>query len=346
MKKIIFVPLFVVLLGFAFATKPYKVVFYNLENLFDTINSPAVDDKEFTPDGAKEWTSERYSNKLKNVERVFFDIANKDEIYPVVIGVSEVENRSVLEDVVAMDRLTAANYKIIHHDSPDERGIDVAFMYRPDQFKIEGNSPIRTIIPDVKEYKTRDILTMWGTIEGEQFFFIVAHWPSRYGGQEASEPWRLAVGAQMRAITDSVSMVNPGVKIVAMGDFNDDPADDSIYEKFGAKGKIRKMKCGDLFNPFHEIHREGFGTLAYRDIWNLFDIITVSQTLVNGEGLQLMKNEHDNYKGNIFKESYMVQSEGRFKGYPFRTYVGNRYMGGFSDHLPVYIYIGTPTSQE
>lgn len=338
-KSLVFILLFVALFVVCFASKPYKVVFYNLENLFDTINSPGVRDAEYTPKGAKEWTSARYLKKIESVERVFSDIVAVDEIYPVVIGVCEVENLSVIEDIVATEKLSPADYTIIHYDSPDERGIDVAFIYRPDQFKIEGSSPVRIIIPDIPDFKTRDILTMWGTIDDEQFYFMVAHWPSRYGGQSKSEPLRIAVGEQMRSVVDSVSKATPGIKIVAMGDFNDDPSDKSIFEAFGAKGKIRDVKSGDLFNPFYEMHRVGLGTLAFARAWNLFDVITVSESLIHGEGLLLEREESSEFYGNIFKQPYMIQQEGEYKGYPLRTYVGNRFMGGFSDHLPVYIYI-------
>lgn len=339
-KRLIFIVLFVALFAAGFASKPYKVVFYNLENFFDTINDPGVRDSEFTPEGDKKWTSIRYAKKLKNIERIFSDIVEQDDIYPVVIGVCEVENRSVMEDIVATEKLAPANYSVVHYDSPDARGIDVAFMYRPDQFKLEGSAPIRAIIPGKPDFKTRDILTMWGTIDDEPLFFMVAHWSSRGGGQSKSEYLRIANGSQMRSIADSVSKATPGVKIVAMGDFNDDPADKSVYEAFGAKGKIRDAKDGDLFNPFHEMHRAGLGTLAYRGAWNLFDVITVSESLVRGDGLQLEKGDSSKFYGNILKEPYMLQGgEGYYKGYPFRTYVGDDFKGGFSDHFPVYIYL-------
>ena len=208
-KRLICTGALLLLLAVAcFAQKPYKVVFYNLENFFDTINDPEVRDDEFTPEGPKRWNSAKYYKKLGNIERVLFDIAAIDKSYPVVIGVSEVENRSVLEDIVATPKLAPANYRISHYDSPEARGVDVAFLYRPDVFKMEGSAPIRTVVPQLPNFKTRDISTMWGTIEGEPFFFMVAHWPSRLGGKEASEFKRIAVGEQMRRIADSVLQVN------------------------------------------------------------------------------------------------------------------------------------------
>ena len=344
-KKMLFIAVIVVLSAafmlFGFAQKPYKVVFYNLENFFDTINDPAVNDDEFTPEGPKAWNAERYRTKLANVERVFADIAAIDDRFPVVIGVSEVENRSVLEDLVATPRLRPADYQIVHFDSPEARGIDVAFLYRADDFRMEGCKAVTTVVPTLPNFRTRDILTMWGTIDNEPFYFMVIHWPSRLGGKEASDFKRMAVGEQMRRMTDSVLRLNPATKIVAMGDFNDDPSDPSISEGLGACSRLSELESGGLFNPFAEIHRAGYGTLAYGGNWNLFDNIIVSENLATGScgRLTLGRAAGAEFCGNIFSPDYLLEREGKYRGTPLRTYVGNRYMGGFSDHLPVYICI-------
>ncbi|MBD9234294.1 MAG: endonuclease/exonuclease/phosphatase family protein, partial [Alistipes onderdonkii] len=180
----------------------------------------------------------------------------------------------------------------------------------------------------------------WGTIDGEPFFFMVAHWPSRLGGKDASEFKRIAVGEQMRRIADSVLKVNPATKIVAMGDFNDDPTDPSMLEGLNAKPKVKDLQPGDFFSPFHAVLRAGMGTLAYGDAWNLFDNIVVSENLVNAKPgeLRLVRAPGSKYYGNVFKRNYMIQRDGQFKGYPLRTYVGNNFQGGYSDHFPVYIY--------
>lgn len=322
--------------------KPYKIVFYNLENFFDTVNDPEVLDDEFTPEGPKKWTQDKYDKKLHNMERVFFDIAAINKDYPVVIGVSEVENRNVLEDIVAAPKLAPANYRIVHHDSPEARGVDVAFFYRADVFKLEGEKAIRTIIPSLPNFKTRDILTMWGKIDGEDFLFMVGHWPSRLGGKEASEYKRIAVGEQMRSIADSVKQIRPDVKVVLMGDFNDDPTDPSITQGLGAKLKVKELQKGDYYAPYASMLKAGYGTLAYGDAWNIFDNIVVTENLVNDttDKLKIQKAPGSKFYGNIFKRHYMVQKEGQYKGYPLRTYVGNNFQGGYSDHFPVYIYIG------
>lgn len=323
-------------------TKPYKIVFYNLENFFDTVNDPEVLDDEFTPEGPKKWTQDKYDKKLHNMERVFFDIAAINKDYPVVIGVSEVENRNVLEDIVAAPKLAPANYRIVHHDSPEARGVDVAFFYRADVFKLEGEKAIRTIIPSLPNFKTRDILTMWGKIDGEDFLFMVGHWPSRLGGKEASEYKRIAVGEQMRSIADSVKQIRPDVKVVLMGDFNDDPTDPCITQGLGAKLKVKELQKGDYYAPYASMLKAGYGTLAYGDAWNIFDNIVVTENLVNDttDKLKIQKAPGSKFYGNIFKRHYMVQKEGQYKGYPLRTYVGNNFQGGYSDHFPVYIYIG------
>lgn len=343
MKKLLLATVFFALLiSFSSAQKPYKVVFYNLENFFDTINDPEVRDDEFTPEGPKKWNSAKYYKKLDNVERVFFDIAAINKDYPIVIGVSEVENRNVLEDIVATRKMAPANYRISHFDSPEARGVDVAFLYRPDVFKIEGEKAVRTVIPSLPNFKTRDILTMWGTIDEEPFFFMVAHWPSRLGGREASEFKRIAVAEQMRSIADSVRKANPATKVVMMGDFNDDPIDKSMTQGLGAKLKMKDLQEGDLYNPFGDMLKAGYGSLAYGDAWNIFDNIVVSDNLAKGSTgkLKLQQAPKSKFYGNIFKQHYMVQKEGQYKGYPLRTYVGNNFQGGFSDHFPTYIYIG------
>ena len=342
MKKFLFTGVFVALMLACFAQKPYKVVFYNFENLFDTINDPDILDDEFTPEGPKRWNSTKYNKKIANLEHVLFDLAAEDRDFPAVIGVSEIENRNVMEDVIGRPRLLPANYRIVHYDSPDARGVDVGFYYRPDVFKIEGSAPIPFKMAELPNFRTRDFVTMWGTIDGEPFFFLVSHWPSRLGGKEASDPKRMAAARQVRAIVDSVQQADPTVCIVAMGDFNDDATDDSIVETLGAAGNIRKIEPGGYYNPYIDVLKAGYGTLAYQDAWNLFDNIVVSENLATGSQgeLKLQKAPGARFYGNIFRTPYMIQKEGQYKGYPLRTFVGNNFQGGYSDHFPVYIYIG------
>lgn len=348
MKKT-FLTLLMVSVFFAiFAQKPYMVVFYNLENFFDTINDPETRDEEFTPEGSRKWNTVKYNKKLHNMERVLFDIASVQKTYPAVIGVSEVETRGVLEDIVSTPKLAPANYRIVHYDSPDRRGVDVGFLYRPDIFKLEGSAEIPFKMPGQPNFLTRGFVTMWGTIDDEPFFFLVSHWPSRLGGKEASSPKREAAGRAIRLIKDSVLRNNPSTKVVIMGDLNDDATDKSIVDPdcLGAKAKVKDLQTGDFYNPFIDVLKAGMGTLAYQDSWNLFDNIIVSENLVNDkEGLRLKKSDGSKYNGYIFRRPYMVQQSGQYRGYPLRTFVGTNFQDGFSDHFPVYIYIGKQTTK-
>ncbi len=324
------------------AQNPHTFVFYNIENFFDTINDPDINDDEFTPEGSNNWNSPKYYKKLGNVEQVFFDIAKTNKAFPTVIGVSEVEVRSVLEDIASTESLAPAAYRIVHYDSPERRGVDVAFFYRADKFKLEGSFAERAIIKSRPDFRTRDILTMWGTIEEEEFFFMVAHWSSRWGGKDQSEFLRLDNGAQMRQIADSVRLLRPDTKFVLMGDFNDDPSDKSIYEMLGAKESLKEMGEGDFYNPYYNIIKAGLGTLAYGDAWNLFDNIVVSRNVVEAPKgtLELQKSIYNKkYYGNIFKPAYLIQQDGKYRGYPYRTFSGGKFVGGYSDHLPVFIQV-------
>ena len=320
--------------------KPYSVVFYNLENLFDIYDDPETHDEEFTPSGVKQWNEIKYQKKLTNMERVLFDIAKIQKDYPIVIGVSEIENRTVLEDLISQPNLKGANYRICHYDSPDARGVDVAFLYRSDVFKLEGSDNIKLKAEELPNFRTRDLVVMWGTIEGEPFYFLVSHWPSRLGGKEASQFKRDACARQIRQIKDSLLRENPATKVIVMGDFNDDATDVSIVKTMGAKGKVKELVEGDFFNPYNAMLRAGLGTLAYQDAWNLFDNICVTENLVNAKSGELKLIKGNKYYGNIFTRPYMLQQEGQYKGYPLRTFVTNNFQNGFSDHFPVYIYIG------
>lgn len=344
MKRLIVTGLLVAVVVACFAQKPYTVVFYNLENLFDTINDPETNDDEFLPDGARKWNTAKYHKKLQNMERVLFDIAKVNQAFPTVIGVSEVENRTVLQDLASQPNLAKGNYRIVHYDSPDARGIDCAFFYRPDQFKLEGSEAIKFVMPGRPDFRTRDFVTMWGTIDDEPFFFLVTHWPSRLGGKEQSAALRMCAAEQCMHIADSVRAANPATKVVIMGDLNDDATDESVVEGLHCASKMKEFKDKTdkrMFNPFIEMLKAGHGTLAYQDKWNLFDNIIVSENLATGSTgeLTIQRAENSKFYGYIFRQPYMIQKEGQYKGYPLRTFVGTNFQNGYADHLPVYIHI-------
>ena len=322
--------------------KSYIVTFYNVENFFDIYDDPATRDEEFTPDGPKEWTQAKYDKKLANISQVLYGIAAANKNYPAVIGLSEVENRRVLEDLVSSEKLRPARYQIVQYDSPEPRGIDVALLFRPDVFKLEWSDVFQPVIPEISDFKTRDILAVCGTIEGERFCFFVNHWSSRRGGSAASEFLRVGCAETVRRYADSLQTVYPDIKIVIMGDMNDDPYNKSLSETLGAKEEISEVEPGGYFNPMWAMHKAGYGTIGYQDAWNFFDNIVVNYNLLEeGSGsLRIQPSERNGLYGRVFKRSYMIQQKGRYKNYPLRSFSGNSFLGGYSDHLPVYIVIG------
>lgn len=330
-----------VLAGFeASAQKTHTVMFYNVENLFDTLNDPDINDEEFLPNAAKAWNTSKYTRKLQNIEQVLMGVATANRDFPAVIGLSEIENRNVLEDIIVQGKLINGNYRICHHDSPDRRGVDVAFLYRPDRFEFEGQSALPVKMAEFPNMRTRDVVLMWGKIEGEQFCFMVTHWPSRSGGQAASDPKRRAAAKVMRDAADSIHRVNPACKVVMMGDFNDDATDASVMEILGGCGDINAIPEGGYYNPYVNLLKSGYGTLGYRDAWNLFDNIVVSENLATGSTGELkLQKASKKFYGYIFNRPYMLQQEGQYKGYPLRTFVTNNFQNGFSDHFPVFITI-------
>lgn len=342
MRKIYAVTmLFFLVLAAQAQEKQYKVGvigFYNLENLFDTINDPDRWDEQFLPDGDYHYTGEIYQEKLKHLSKVISELGKEMSPDGVsILGVAEIENRSVLEDLVKQPALKDRGYQIVHHESPDRRGIDVGLIYNPKYFELEGSKNLFVMLPlrdNGDTSFTRDILWVWGKYDGEPVHIFVNHWPSRRGGQAASNPLRETAAGVAHQVIDSLMKANPDTKVLLMGDLNDDPTNSSVRKVLGASGNLSKIKKGDLYNPYESFYKKGIGTLAWNDAWNLFDQIIISSAFLNKEqsGFFFLRNE-------VYNKSYLTQSTGRFKGYPFRTYVGGQYMGGYSDHFPVFIYL-------
>ncbi|MCD4729216.1 MAG: endonuclease/exonuclease/phosphatase family protein, partial [Bacteroidales bacterium] len=303
--------------------------FYNLENLFDTINDAELFlNEEFTPQSEKQWTSSRYHEKLSNIAFVISKMAT--DVTPdgvAVLGVCEVENRGVLEDLVLEPSIKERNYQIVHFDSPDARGIDVGLLYNPQFFEVTNSKSYKLSLDDDSSFLSRDQLVVTGLMEKEKIHIIVNHWPSRRGGEEVSRPKRNAAGDLSRYIVDSLLTLDLNAKILVMGDLNDDPVNQSVIEYLRAKGNQEQLKKGDLFNPMHQLYLDGSGTLAYRKKWNLFDMVIISQGLL-GEN----KSDYKFYKAVVFDENFLKQKEGDYAGYPNRTYAGKLYLGGYSDH--------------
>ena len=318
------------------------VGFYNLENLFDTLDTPDVNDTEFTPKGSNLYNSAVYQEKLGNLTRVIGQAGT--ELTPdgiAVLGVSEIENRSVLEDLVAHPRIADRDYQIVHYDSPDFRGIDVGLLYNPKYFEVTESRavPLMLYRDDSTRIFTRDILLVGGLFDGEQVFFMVNHWPSRRGGEAATAHLRNAGALVCKNLTDSLRLAHPTAKFFIMGDLNDDPTSPSVAQVLNAKGKERQVRPGGFYNPFWTYYRRGMGTTAWRDAWSLFDQIVISDNV-----LQSDQQGYRYYESYIFNPTYLVQKSGHFKGYPFRTYSGGNYLGGYSDHFPVYMALIKPVA--
>lgn len=336
----------------------YAIGFYNLENLFDTIHAVGKNDYDFLPDGSYKWNTLKYTSKLKNMSKVLSELGtDKVKAGCAVIGISEVENRTVVEDLVKQESLKKRGYRILHVDSPDRRGVDCAMLYNPRFFTLEDSLYVLYIYPDdttgdlplgftqdenndihpTKLYGdtthiTRGFLVGIGTMAGEKMAIIVNHWPSR----GAESPARERAAAQVFKLKEALIQKYPGIKIVIEGDLNDDPNNKSVVKELKAKSEQKDVKdIHDLFNPWYNmLYKVGQGTLLYNGKWNLFDQIIISGNMINDDYSTLT------YRGcEVFMRDYLFQQDGRYKGNPLRTTAGGTWLNGYSDHLPTVIYL-------
>lgn len=346
----------------------YGVAFYNVENLFDTQHDEGKNDHDFLPDGSYQWTTEKYTAKLQNMSRVVSELCTevgtaKNPVGAAVIGMSEVENRRVLEDLLRQPSLAHRGYKIVHFDGPDRRGIDVALLYNPKAFKLDRALLIPNITASEEKpeedlgfytdasgqvqaysskngelrgdttYITRGFLLVSGLLGGEKMHFIVNHWPSR----GATSPARERAGRQVRLLKEALLRYEPESKIIIMGDLNDDPDNLSVSspEALGAKHEKEQCSATDLYNPWwNTLRKQGIGTLCYNNKWNLFDQIIFTGNMLTGDRSTLQYYGHA-----VFTRDYLLQTEGRFKGYPKRTTAGGTWLNGYSDHLPTQVFL-------
>lgn len=311
------------------------VGFWNVENLYDTINDRWKNDEEFTPSGANGWTTKRYKTKLDHLAETISLMAI--DIVPdglAILGLCEVENKNVVEDLVHSEKLKKRNYRVVHLEGPDARGIDPSFVYNPSYFKV-----LKTVAFPVKlfadtSHKTRHVLTISGVFMEEPVLIMVNHWPSRRGGELASRPNRQASAKVVRRISDSVMNAFPKTKVLVMGDFNDDPTSESIKKVIGTVADPKQSERNVFYNPMENLHQMGIGTIAWQDSWNLFDQILLSHGWISGND-----NQWQYYGARVFNKDFLKRDFGKYKGYPLRTYNGQNYVGGYSDHFPVYIII-------
>lgn len=315
------------------------IAFYNLENLFDTINDPAINDEASPMMELKFNRSKVYWDKIEKLASTIAQIGlEKSKTSPAIIGVAEVENRSVLEDLVKSKHLLKQNYGIIHYDSPDKRGIDVALLYQKKYFNPVFHEVFNpNIYRGNRKVFTRDQLLVSGYLDDEFIHIIVNHWPSRSGGEAKSRPLREKAAYQNLKIIKKIREKDADAKIILMGDFNDDPINSSFKKVLKTKRKKKNVAKNDLYNPYENMHKKGFNTLAYRDNLNLFDMVLISFPLLD-------KGERDfssykMYQAMIFNKRFLSDTKGKYKGYPFRSFSNGGYTGGYSDHYPVYIFL-------
>ena len=317
----------------------HTIAFYNLENLFDTINDVTINDEASPIMETSMNRTSVYKNKLKNLSKVISEIGfAKTGSSPTIIGICEVENRFVVEDLINTGKLKEINYNISHFNSPDNRGIDVGLIYNQDYFKIVREKNIALEIFDSENGKqifTRDQLLVEGLLSGERIFIIINHWPSRYGGAERSKPFRNKAAELNRFIIDSINHIDQRAKIFTIGDFNDDPTDESIKRILKTVKEKNNFFSSEMYNPYEKMFDDGFGTLKYRGVWNMFDQIILSKYSLKDYN----KINFYFYGAYIHMEPYLINQDGDYKGYPYRSFVGGNFIGGYSDHLPVYILL-------
>lgn len=317
--------------------KRYQVAvigFYNLENLYDTIDHPINNDDEFTPRGAKKYNTVIFRDKLNKLASVIKDIGTEyHESGVAILGVAEIENDTVLQFLIQHPALKKRNYHIVHASSKDLRGVDVGLLYQPSFFHPIVAQKLFVPLPGKSKDAsfTRDILYIKGMMMTDTVHLYVNHWPSRRGGEERSASARMAAATICRKHIDSIQVVTPTAKIIVMGDLNDDPEDNSIVQGLHTRSDPGGLKEGELYNPWVQQLKRGNGTLAHKDSWGLFD-----QILISGSWLKREPDQFFFFKEYVYNKSYLTEYTGRYKGYPMRTWEGNRYRGGYSDHFPVY----------
>ncbi|TVZ58987.1 Endonuclease/Exonuclease/phosphatase family protein [Flavobacteriaceae bacterium MAR_2010_105] len=318
--------------------KIHTIAFYNLENLFDTINDPVKFDESSPIMELKVDREVIYKKKVSNMAKVIADLGiDEAKNSPAILGVCEVENRGVLVDLVNDPQLLNKDYGIIHYDSPDARGIDVGLLYQKALFQ-----PLTTSKHELRIYDditkdrvyTRDQLLVSGKLDGDLIHIIVSHWPSRSGGEARSRPKREAAAKLNKRIIDSLQSVDPYAKIFTMGDLNDDPTNNSIKDILKAEEDRDKVGFKGIYNPYETMFKNGLGTTAYRDAWSLFDQILMTKPLLDKD-----YSSYKFYKASIYNKNYLTNKKGRYKGYPLRSFADGGFTNGFSDHFPVYVFV-------
>jgi predicted extracellular nuclease len=315
------------------AQSQFKAAFWNVENLFDTTNAALVQDDDFSPTGKYNWTEEKLVKKLKDLSRVVHDLDEGNDL--AILGLAEIENKDILYRL--NNHFIKRGFKIVHKESPDERGIDCALLYDPSKLMLKNRHFLPIFLAG--DEKTRDIVeaefSVVGGNDDKTLFVFINHWPSRWGGQKETDPLRRTTARTLRKRIDHILVKNPQADILIMGDFNDYPDDPSLYEVLRARSAGPQSYPGDLINTLWSLHKNpDAGTYMYRGKWTVLDQIIIS------EGMRDKKNFDWIFESSeAFKPNYLIEKEGKNKGWPFRTYRGIKYQGGYSDHLPVFCNI-------
>ncbi|HRS53201.1 MAG TPA: endonuclease [Bacteroidales bacterium] len=312
------------------------IVFYNCENFFDTINDEKIKDEEFLPYGKKQWTGDKYFKKIQNLSKVLVAI---DSIkLPDIIGLSEIENYNVLEDFIKYSPLSKGNYNIIHYNSSDPRGIDVALLYKPDIFKIISYSAIPVYYDSInKKQKGREIMYVKGLVtKRDTLHIFVNHWKSRAGGIKETEPKRIRFAITLKQTIDSIFKINPNANIISMGDYNDEPENISLKYYLKSEYFVNTPTSDKLYNLMFSLKKDNKGTHFYKGEWNVLDQFIVSGALLQKKHTLYVKNN----KAMVFNPGWITQKyKSTNEKIPLPTYEGLKYIGGFSDHFPIYMII-------
>jgi hypothetical protein len=311
----------------SYSQNNFTVAFYNTENLMDTLDNPRASDNDFLPNGKYKWNLQRYKKKITSIATVIAKIGDDDG--PELIGLAEVENKKVLMDLINSRELKSYCYSIVHYDSPDERGIDVALLYKTKSFKVVSSRIYSAAFFKIKSH-TRDVLLVKGTAGKDTFFILVNHWPSRRKGVEQSEDKRIAVSIMVREVVDSILQKTTTAKIILMGDFNDEPTNKSILVELNTKPEYSSLKKEELYNPFYNLSEQGLGSVNYNHRWDMFDQIIISKNFCTGKGIYTYK------EAAVYHPDWLHYKKD-IKNGPFRTFMGQEYKGGYSDHFPVYV---------
>jgi hypothetical protein len=311
-----------------------RIVFYNVENLYDPYDDTTKMDNEFTSTGTRRWSFSRFQTKLNHLSKTLFAIGEWEP--PAIVGLCEVENKYVLNKLIFQTPLKKFKYRIIHHDSPDARGIDVTLLYRPEKFTVLNWKCIQVRFPFDTLTQTRDILMVKGKVFlQDTIILFVNHWPSRRGGYSGSQPRRNFVAGLLRSKIDSIFRMDHNPNIIVMGDFNDEPDKESLSSILDARPLLNNCGSTDLINLMYLKESQwNEGTIKYQGQWSIFDQFIVSGNLVrkSDESKAMFADAH------IFKGDFLMEKDDRYLGEKLkRTYTGPRYLGGFSDHLPIYL---------